>query len=267
LGDSLVAITDYCIHPEEQLKNLPRIGGTKNPDIGAIVELAPDLVFANQEENTPAAVHALEDAGVPVHLSFPKTLDATLAMLADIADLYADDSARQRVEDLTADVAAARMQPVKTISVFMPIWEGQSGATAWWMTVNQDTFTHDLLAAAGFANVFAQRERRYPLAADLGTAAAQDPGGRDTRYPRVTRDEILAAAPDVILLPSEPYEYGDEDIERVDQALAATPAAANKQIYTIDGTLVTWTGTRIGQALPALRQFHSSVSFGPELLS
>jgi ABC-type Fe3+-hydroxamate transport system substrate-binding protein len=262
LGDSLVAITDYCIHPEEQLKSLPRIGGTKNPDIGAIVDLAPDLVFANQEENTPAAVHALEDAGVPVHLSFPKTLDETLAMLAEIADLYADDSARQRVERLAADVAAVRTQPERIISTFVPIWEGQSGAIAWWMTVNRDTFTHDLLAAAGFANVFAERERLYPLAADLGVAEAQEPGERDTRYPRVTCDEILAAAPDVILLPSEPYEYGQEHIERMGQALAATPAAANQQIYTIDGTLVTWTGTRIGQALPALQTLHNECQAG-----
>lgn len=264
LGASLVAVTDYCIHPEDQLADVPRIGGTKNPDIDAIVDLAPDLVFANQEENTPAAVQALEAAGIPVHLSFPKSIDGAIAMLAEIADIYADDAAREHVDRLARQVAQARRQrPHPPLTVFVPIWEDQQGDTAWWMTINQDTFTHDLLAAAGFVNVFAERQRSYPLAADLGADTAQDPGERDTRYPRVTAAEISEAAPEVILLPSEPYAYSHADIPRIADALASTPAAASGQIYPVDGSLLTWPGTRIAQALPFLQSLRSQFQAVP----
>ncbi len=260
LGNSLIAVTDYCIHPEAQLAHLPRIGGTKNPDIEAIVNLAPDLVFANQEENTPAVVRALEAAGIAVHLSFPKTVADALSMLNEIVEVYESRLASQRVAQLTAEIEQGQQRlPAQPLTVFVPIWEDRSGGTPWWMTFNRGTFTHDLLGQAGFANVFAQRERRYPLASDLGAAKAHDAAGGDTRYPRVTRDEILAAAPDLILLPSEPYAYSHADVERIAAALAGAPAADNGRILSVDGSLLTWPGTRIGRALPALLDLHAEV--------
>ena len=47
----LVGVTDYCIHPAEAIRDIPRVGGTKNPSITRILELSPDLVIANAEEN------------------------------------------------------------------------------------------------------------------------------------------------------------------------------------------------------------------------
>ena len=59
LGEHLCAVTDYCIHPVEAVRGLERIGGTKKPNIERILQLQPDLVLANQEENTRQAVEAL----------------------------------------------------------------------------------------------------------------------------------------------------------------------------------------------------------------
>src|SRR4030095_7115018 len=70
----LVAATRFCVRPEGLLWGLPRIGGTKNPDIGRILALSPDLVFANEEENRIEDVDALRDAGIDVDVSFPKTV-------------------------------------------------------------------------------------------------------------------------------------------------------------------------------------------------
>ena len=70
VGDTVVGVTDYCIHPAERLAGLPRLGGPKNPDIAAIAALQPDLVLANWEENTRQAVEALE-RGVPVWVTLP----------------------------------------------------------------------------------------------------------------------------------------------------------------------------------------------------
>lgn len=257
VGDAVVGITDYCIHPAEALAPLPRIGGTKNPRAVDIVALKPDIVFANQEENTPAAVNALRAAGVEVIVNFPQTVEQAVADLRAIAALFASAEAAGRVEQLAAQVAAARQQPLAPLPVFVPIWY-EPGEGEWWMTFNRHTFTHDLLALCGFVNVFAGRQRRYPLAADLGHAAAKPAGERDTRYPRVTAAEIAAARPQAALLPSEPYAFGKPDAARL--AVALGGQLPRKRILLLDGSLLTWPGTRLGKAIDGLFRIRSVVA-------
>src|SRR5690606_18508603 len=137
----------------------------------------------------------------------------------------------------------------KPCRVFAPIWLDPL------MTFNADTFIHDLLRVCGGTNVFADRERQYPLAADLGEAepySADEPriAGRDTRYPRVTLEEVEAAQPDVILLPSDPYAFGEDHISLF--AALNVPAADNGRIVPIDGSLLTWHGTRMARAFDVI---------------
>ncbi len=246
-GHSVVGITDYCIHPANELTPLPRIGGTKNPRVDEIVELRPDVVFANQEENTPAAVHALQDAGVRVFVNFPQTVEQAIVDLSEIAQMFGREPAERKVAALREQVAAARAATRKPVRVFCPIWQDESGdGLRWWMTINGQTFTHDLLELCGLQNVFAERERRYPLDADLGRGEAQSAGERDTRYPRVTAGEIEAAAPELILLPSEPYDFTESEAAEMRELF---PSA---KVQLIDGSLVTWPGTRMAKAIEAL---------------
>ncbi len=253
VGDAVVGITDYCIYPADKLIGLPRIGGTKNPRVDEIIALEPDLIFANQEENTPAAVNALRAAGLQVVVNFPQTVEQALADVRQIAVLFQSMEAARKVEALAAAVAAARSRQTGSgLRTFCPIWQDESSdGTRWWMTFNRHTFTHDLLELCGFANIFAERERRYPLAADLGQRLAKEAGG-DTRYPRVTQAEIIALVPEVILLPLEPFAFGPRDAEQIAQLLAGTPAAKSGRIYLVDGSYVTWPGTRMGQAVGEL---------------
>jgi ABC-type hemin transport system substrate-binding protein len=93
------------------------------------------------------------------------------------------------------------------------------------------------------------------LKADLGQAEALANNdsrlvGRDVRYPRVTMDEVVAAQPDVILLPSEPFKFTTEHIQLFNEL--DVPAARNKRIILVDGSLLTWHGTRIAYALNTL---------------
>jgi ABC-type Fe3+-hydroxamate transport system substrate-binding protein len=148
--------------------------------------------------------------------------------------------------------------------VFCPIWRepaAEAGPAAWWMTGNRATYLHDVLAVCGGQNVFAARERRYPLAADLDPAALPEPPqpDRDTRYPRVTPAEVAAAAPEVILLPSEPYPFGAADLGAFD-AWPDLPAVAQGRVQLVDGAMLTWPGTHLARALaelPALLQIPS----------
>jgi ABC-type Fe3+-hydroxamate transport system substrate-binding protein len=133
--------------------------------------------------------------------------------------------------------------------VFAPIWFEPL------MTFNADTYASDLLRVCGAQNVFAERERLYPLKADLGQVEPLPPddpriAGRDTRYPRVTLEEVEAAQPDVILLPSEPFPFGETHIPIF--AKMDVPAAREGRIHLIDGSLLTWHGTRIARAFNAL---------------
>jgi ABC-type Fe3+-hydroxamate transport system substrate-binding protein len=256
LGDRVVGITDYCTQPASGVSSLTRVGGTKNPRLDKIVQLAPDLVIVNQEENRREDVEALRKAGIAVWVTFPRSVQDALNLLWTMMDVF--DEARmvyrvrsiEQTVDFISRIELTRATPCR---VFAPIWLDPL------MTFNHDTFAHDLLRVCGGRNVFAERERRYPLAADLALVEAgnedrtQNASDRDVRYPRIRMGEVVAAQPDVILLPSEPFAFGEEHValfERLD-----VPAARDQRIHLVDGSLLTWHGTRIAHALtiiPAL---------------
>jgi len=254
VGDRLVGLTEYCVYPADKVRGVQRMGGTKNPNLEQIKAAAPDLVIVNQEENRPEDVAALRAAGLTVWVTFPRTVRAAIDLLWDFTRLFNVPRMGQALSVLEtayewATLANANAAPVK---VFCPIWR----ETEWWMTFNQDTYVHDLLRLCGAVNVFAERERRYPLTADLSGGALADhlPVERDTRYPRVTLAEVASHAPEVILLPSEPYAFTDTDRVAFD-AFPAIPAVKNKRILLVDGSLLTWHGIRLAKALaeiPAL---------------
>jgi ABC-type Fe3+-hydroxamate transport system substrate-binding protein len=140
--------------------------------------------------------------------------------------------------------------PVRT---FVPIWMNPL------MTANGDTFLSDVLDLVGAQNVFADRERRYPLAADLGRAAplsAERVGDRDTRYPRVTLEEVQARQPELILLPDEPHAFTQSDAE-VFRSLDV-PAAKTGRIVFCDGKDLMWYGARSLEGLDRLRAARGS---------
>jgi ABC-type Fe3+-hydroxamate transport system substrate-binding protein len=248
LGSRVIAVTDYCVHPMEKVSHLPHIGGTKNPDVERIIAMRPDLVIANQEENRKEDVEQLQEAGIQVWVTFPRSVRDAFNLLWNIMHLFDEPTMVERVRAIewTCDWLE-RLDESRHTSccVFTPIWLDPL------MTFNADTFAHDLLRVCGGTNIFADRERQYPLKADLGEAepyASDDPRivGHDTRYPRVTLEEVVAAQPDVILLPHEPYPFDERHVPIF--ADLEVPAARNGRIALVDGSLLTWHGTRMARA-------------------
>ncbi len=248
LGSRVIGVTDYCTRPAEGVRRLPRLGGTKNPNIEAIVALRPDLVIMNQEENRRADAEALQAAGIPTWVTHPNTVREALDLLWTIMDVFEEPSMVPRVRLIEVayewTLGVTKEQTPKRVLV--PIWRDP------WMTFNRETYIHDLLSTCGAENVFADRVRRYPLRADLGLAEAlpaDDPRlqDRDTRYPRITLEEVVAAQPEIVLLPDEPYVFTQADADEI--ARLDIPAARNGQIHLVDGSLLTWHGTRIAYAL------------------
>lgn len=255
-GESVVGITDYCIHPGDKLHDLTRIGGVKTPRIEDIFALQPDLVLANKEENTPKVIHSLQEAGIYVWLTFPTTIRESVDILWVLTGIYQSKMAALRLEILEHSLdwaTSAGRERQYDIRYFCPIWQDvTTDGIPWWMTFNRNTYTHDLLEKLGGINIFSNRDRQYPIEADLGKAQPYDLNERDTRYPRVSIDEVRAANPELILLPDEPYKFGEEHQKAFYEWFYDCAAARQGKIILVDGSLITWYGTRLARALEVL---------------
>ena len=248
LGHRLVGVTDYCVRPAAGVAKLPKVGGTKNPDIERIVSLRPDLVIVNEEENRLEDAEALEQAGIPLWKTAPNTIAESINLLWETMEIFdvPDMVPMVRVIEQKWDVTRLAMENERPIRTFIPIWRDP------WMTGNQYTYMHNVMTNFGMINVFAERDRQFPLAADVGDAeplADNDPRiqNRDTRYPRVSLEEIEAAQPELILLPDEPYVFHEADASAF--AELDIPAVKLENIYLTDGSLLLWHGTRFAYAL------------------
>jgi ABC-type Fe3+-hydroxamate transport system substrate-binding protein len=253
----LVGRTRYCVEPAAEVESVPVMGGTKNADVEAIIAAFPDLVLANREENTKKDLERIAQAGIAVYVSFPKRVAEGLAHLGRVArilDIAAEATVKERLRGYyaalrDAEAGALRRDPVAT---FFPIWMDPL------MTIHGDTFISDVLHLAGAANVFADRARRYPLAADLGRAAPLSPEqieGRDTRYPRVGWDEVVARAPELVLLPDEPHDFtaADEARFRALDIPAAKRPDKVEGVVKVDGKDFSWYGARSLEGLGRTR--------------
>ena len=248
--DRVVGRTDYCIEPADGVVAIPTVGGTKDFDIDKVMALEPDLIFANQEENSRPALLELARQRYRVFVSFPKTVSDAIAHLARMARILGVERDPEVVDLIRRGSEILRAPRAKSaVRTFVPIWMKPL------MTFSSQTYADDVLSWAGFDNVFADRERKYPLKADLGYAeplAAEEIEGRDTRYPRITLDELVSRAPDALLLPDEPHEFTANDAEVF--AGLGLPASSRGAIRHVDGKDLFWPGARTVEGLPRLRE-------------
>lgn len=248
LGEVVVGVTDFCRPPAARAT----VGGTRSPEIDRILALTPDLVIANQEETSRESVEQMQSLGLRVWLSFPSSTAEAIQVLWTVVELFRASPAIPRLKtlEMTLEWTRSAANAGRMARVFAPIWmEDHEQAGTWWMTFNRQTYAHDVLACCGGENVFAGRDRRYPLEADLGLASPHPPGERDVRYPRLRPEEVVAQQPEIILLPDEPYVFSDPEVDRLVELLAGTPAVQRGRVHRIPGPLITWHGTRLAQAL------------------
>ena len=234
-GGSVIAVTRYCTEPAVGVRRLERIGGTKNPDVARICALQPDLVIVNAEENRKEDFEALEHAGLTIFVSFPLRVRNVAGLLLRLGELVgaragAEEFAQEQDDTLRHFGSAGKP---RLLRVFCPIWRNP------WMSFNQDTYGHDILWLAGGENVCATR---------------------GARYCEVTLEEVAATAPQVILLPDEPYRFTPKVLSGL-ELLRDTPAWRTNRIHFIDGKAVSWYGTRTAMALRALRAYFNAEEF------
>jgi ABC-type Fe3+-hydroxamate transport system substrate-binding protein len=241
LADRLVGVTEYCVAPPRAFDGARRLRGTKNADVSAIIDLAPDLVVANEEENREVDVLRLRDAGIAVYVTKVRTLMDAARSLARLGEAVGVSGAG---EGLAATLRRAHDGAGKQgprLRVACPIWRdgpGKGEHETWWV-IGRDTYAADLLAVAGFDVVPAPRR------ADLGDAG-------ESRYPRFTLRELAAAEPDVVLLPDEPYAFTRKDAAEFHD----WPAA----VRHLDGTALVWWGPRTPDAIGDLDRLRRSIA-------
>lgn len=240
-AERLVGRTRYCVEPAAEVAGIPEVGGTKDPDLFGILELAPDLVIMNEEENTRPFYERLQQEGVTVLTSIQKTMTDGLAQVGRLGRLLGDLSseAKDRVRAAYAacgEATVVRERPAE-VRVFAPIWMSPL------MTIHGDTFLSDVLRCAGAENVFSDRERKFPLAADLGRARPMplhETIGRDKRYPRVTLEEVQERSPELVLLPDEPHPFSASDAQ-VFRDLKI-PSLHDENVRLCSGKALLWPG-------------------------
>jgi hypothetical protein len=206
-----VAVTRFC-----EVPGLPTVGGTKNPDIGAILSLDPDVVLMDKEENRAPDASSLTEAGVAVAATAVRSMadvPAALALVADAAGVAVPGSppAGTPPAEWAGPTAGSRR------SVFVPIWRRP------WMTVSGATYGSSILTAAGFRNIYSDAAEAYPTV-DLADAAGR--------------------CPELVLAPSEPYPFAER--HRAELARVAP-------VEFVDGRDLFWWGARTPAALGRLR--------------
>jgi ABC-type Fe3+-hydroxamate transport system substrate-binding protein len=206
---ALAGATDWCSHPAEL--DVARVGGTKNPNVDQIVHLAPDLVIANEEENRAADLAALRTAGIEVLVTEVRDVPGAFRELdrvvracgAPVLPRWLDEAER---------AWSALPEPRSRRTAVVPIWRRP------WMVLGRDTFAGDVLSRLGVDNAYAHHADRYP---------------------RVPLDELRATAPELVVLPDEPYRFTAADGP---EAFTGTPCAL------VSGRHLTWYGPSLAEA-------------------
>jgi ABC-type Fe3+-hydroxamate transport system substrate-binding protein len=210
----LAGATDWCSHPADLA--VERVRGTKNPDLERITALRPDLVLANMEENRAVDIEALRAAGISVWTTVIRTVPEALQSLRRTLT----QACGLPAPGWLADAQRAWDHPprARQCTAVIPVWRRP------WMVVGRDTFTGDVLSRLGVGNAFA---------------------GHPERYPKIPLDQIVAAGPDLVVLPDEPYRFtaddGPECFRGIDTAL-------------VSGRYLTWYGPSLVDAPAVLGQ-------------
>jgi ABC-type Fe3+-hydroxamate transport system substrate-binding protein len=216
LGDRVVGITKFCVHPTEWFREKTRVGGTKTVNIAKALALHPDLIIANKEENDREQVEALSKY-CPVYTSDVKTLEDALEMIGQVGKLTGTE---EKAADLSQRIQAHFFLPdISLKRAAYLIWRKP------YMVAGGDTFIHDMLPYAGFSNVFGDKKR----------------------YPECNALELAEANPEYILLSSEPFPFKEKHVAELAEI------CPNAVIQMVDGEMYSWYGSRLLQFILPVR--------------
>ncbi len=208
LGERVVGITKFCIHPKEWFQNKQRVGGTKKINIDIIHSLKPDLIIANKEENSKEDVELLS-AHFPIWLTDVKNYESALKMIKNIGKITDKNKLSEKIiKEIIQE--KEQFNKVKKGNCIYLIWKNP------YMTIGGDTYINDMLSQAGFNNIY-KEENRYPI---------------------IKNEELYTTNIDYILLSSEPFPFKFKDVEEIQELTQA-------KVLLVDGEMFSWYGSKM----------------------
>ncbi|TAG04109.1 MAG: cobalamin-binding protein [Betaproteobacteria bacterium] len=215
LGDQVVARTGFCIHPEPAVRDVPKVGGTKDVNVAKLIATEPTHVIVNIDENVKATVDHLRRVIPNVIVTHPITPEDNFALYRLLGHTFC----RTEAAEALCDKLAAALVRAQAVAAKLPaetalyaIWKDP------WMSVSRDTYISHMMASVGWKTLPIQADKRYPEVPDT-----------DSSWARAER----------IFLSSEPYSFGDEHVSALkNQRRLPQP------VQLIDGEMVSWYGVR-----------------------
>lgn len=231
LAPWLVARTGFCIHPAEAVRDIPKVGGTKDVNLAKLRRLAPTHVVVNVDENRRETAEALQTFVPQLIVTHPRRPEDNPALFEQLRAAFAglpgvNERAAALAADFDAALARCRAETRPVEKVLYLIWRKP------WMTVARDTYISTLLDEGYW--------QTWP-------AVEGGPQGAG-RYPALAGDEPWLADIDRVLLSSEPYRF---TAEHVAEAQALCPQA---RVQLVDGERLSWWGARGAAGLDYLRE-------------
>lgn len=230
LGDRVVGITKFCIHPEKWFKGKTKVGGTKKVNIEVVKSLKPDLIIGNKEENTKEDIEALQEL-FPVWMSDIHDLEEAKKTILDIGALTDRAPEASYLVDLISsgfrDIAS--LGPGSTHynkSVLYLIWNNP------YMVAGPNTFINDVLEIFGLRNAMQQ-----------------------SRYPEISIEDLQDLQPDYVFLSSEPYPFKEKHIQEISQMLP------NTKVLLVDGEMFSWYGSRLVKSIQYLFELRTQLQW------
>lgn len=219
--NEIIGRTKFCIHPQDKVKNVSIIGGTKNINIDKIKALQPDLILANKEENIKEQVEALMN-DFKVIVTHVETIEDNYYLLKNLGKILNKEE-RAQLFNLKIYEILNQSKLENTVKAAYLIWKNP------YMTVGSDTFIHKILSEIGFENTFKDK----------------------TRYPEITAEDLAEA--DVIMLSSEPFPFKEKHIEELKIIYP------DKKIMIVDGEAFSWYGTHIAKCEHYFKDFLTEI--------
>jgi iron complex transport system substrate-binding protein len=237
LGERVVGVTQFSYYPPEA-KLKPKVGSYINLNVEKIISLAPDLVIGTVDGNKPGIITLLKRAGIQVFIVNPRNVREvmdTIRILGRVCGVpkkanELSQDLKRRVDDILKKTMS-REKPLVFLQINLrPI-----------MTVNRNTFHHDLIRLAGGRNMTEDE----PIT-----------------YPRISLEEVIRRKPDVIIISS--MEIGGR-FEKARQAWLrwkSIPAVKNNRVRLIDSDLIDRPSPRIIDGLDAMAKIiHPDVNW------
>ncbi len=213
LEDEIVGVTKFCIHPKELRNQKVIVGGTKNLKCERILDLKPDLIIGNLEENTKEDIEYLQSK-IPTYVSDVSNIQSAIKMIDDIGIICNRVNESQKIIDkIQHDFEPNQSHKILKKALYL-IWNEPL------MSIGGDTFISNMLPYAGFENVLKESKR----------------------YPTITDEEINSMKIDAIFLSSEPYPFKEEHLKEFQNRFPKT------KIGLVDGEYFSWYGSRLQNA-------------------